>query len=1744
MKKSNFKSTGIRLSILLSATALLILQLSGGGRLTASDSDEPMSSVAPTVNVLACREPGEILSLRDRSTRVFGIVRDLEVTYPDGRIEHRETENRIVHTATNLCYEVSPGVMVPSVPEFRPTPEGYVADRNSFSVSVGAKANAGAVLAVNGVSLRACPSRIIVWDAAKSEQLASLDADAQARAPEGNSSLVSFADALGVGTHVEYVVGYGELHQNVVFSARPVLPDGLDPNTAKLSVYSKVNFDELAAECDLRLKTLRGEVPLPSPGAVTEPLCELSCYAPGANASLFSFIRSRAYDSPAAGALRRSDWVEKCVARDANGETFLVETIPYSLFFGASFPVLLDYLVFVSGGSIQDQTWEARNTYVVEGPVYVNGTLTIEPGTTVKFKPNGWLSVSGKLLARGEPWNFITFTSSNDNSCGETVPGSGGNPQPDDYYMAVYLANGSSTDSEVSQCKIAYPAYGVYDYGVNLTLPVANNIVMHVYDTGITLDHCNVACFNNLVADSYSGISLYETTRTSPENGFVANNTIDLCNWGVYAYDTCAYEVKDNLLTGSTYGVYGSLNYNFSMHHNRFYNCQYPWYGVPSGGNNLQLSVNPYATAADDLNVPDLGDYYINDEDGGGKLVRDNGSETNAQNVFPGDTYTVIAPPYGAAPGEKDQVYGSSASPGNTTWTKTAYDTGPLDIGYHHNRVDVFVDNVTLQFTGTLSLSPGVVVAIRNQGSNYIPISQDGKLPSAGEPYSDGEHLARGYNVISDSASMSMKIESPFRGDATNPRIFLLGAPSRVNYTIFQWLGNPGLYLAGALSTPLFHNVFALCSLGVYADERDDQFNNNLFCENDVGCYVLRGHYTLYNSTLDRNSRGIEYQRGSYSALTVKDSLFTHNSTGIYLSGSSGDLLDSYNAFYGNTLRIWDSTTGQPVDPGLNSINLVSSPYSAPTSPDWTARYRLNQDCPLIDAGSRTSIEPGLDIFTTASDGRPDFGSVPEGEKGNTVDIGYHFPIGGPEGILYQGYRQTDIALRWNNMTDGCLRAFSFDGHARDEMGNEDGVASSLTYGYYRYTGSDPYRAKYDYNQCAIFDGSTRKVNIGNAPDLQMGQMGSGTISAWVYATGQGDGASPTIFFKGANDGEASRWLCLTDVSTQNGTARLYGYIRWTTPAEATSAPFPFLKTVSERRWHHVAMTWDGASSPHPLRLYYDGEEVASSSGSGSLVPDSNHNALIGATLVGGQEGNHFKGYVADVFIYKRVLLADEIRCLALNGDYYPGHPEEEWLVTPNTSAMGEYENFPLGQMQSAVYAVEDSQNNIWVSEFGVPRVTKLNQLGEISASIGGKKFEVDETDPELEGPDRCFYGPWGLALDAQNRLYVVDEANDRIQVFNAEGDFQSRYVWGSDGADDGQFNFPICVAVRDVNDDTKWVYVNDRGNHRIQKFAFYPNQPGGPGHEHLWSVGEEFTGEDEGSRGHDQFVNLEGICCDGDGNIWVVDAGTGHDKNFLKKFRPDGTFENDPAWRIYRDYGTHDLDVIAHGVDYHAGQLYLSFGELDPDEHYYIVYDPSLPEGEETVRKWGTLGSLPTQNVSGWGSHITPRATLLSTDWLGCKVLEWNLNGSWIRTFQSSLRSDAQSIKCTNHTKYEGSPYPQGQPKQAYQTTILSQGSHKIEFLAYTDGDPVGIADVLPYAAYTGQSANQVGIVSWENYVITEVDIPNKNDCQAAYVWGTFSVPADKTALPWKVGVEVKANDSADKPRLVYIASLRCSEQ
>jgi DNA-binding beta-propeller fold protein YncE len=61
--------------------------------------------------------------------------------------------------------------------------------------------------------------------------------------------------------------------------------------------------------------------------------------------------------------------------------------------------------------------------------------------------------------------------------------------------------------------------------------------------------------------------------------------------------------------------------------------------------------------------------------------------------------------------------------------------------------------------------------------------------------------------------------------------------------------------------------------------------------------------------------------------------------------------------------------------------------------------------------------------------------------------------------------------------------------------------------------------------------------------------------------------------------------------------------------------------------------------------------------------------------------------------------------------------------------------------------------------------------------------------------------------------LYVVDAGNDRIQKFDNNGKFITK--WGTTGSADGQLSRPIGIAI----DSSGNIYVCDNANNRIQKF-------------------------------------------------------------------------------------------------------------------------------------------------------------------------------------------------------------------------------------------------------------------------------------------------------------------------------------
>jgi tripartite motif-containing protein 71 len=133
---------------------------------------------------------------------------------------------------------------------------------------------------------------------------------------------------------------------------------------------------------------------------------------------------------------------------------------------------------------------------------------------------------------------------------------------------------------------------------------------------------------------------------------------------------------------------------------------------------------------------------------------------------------------------------------------------------------------------------------------------------------------------------------------------------------------------------------------------------------------------------------------------------------------------------------------------------------------------------------------------------------------------------------------------------------------------------------------------------------------------------------------------------------------------------------------------------------------------------------------------------------------------------------------------------------------------------------------------------------------------------------DAQFSYPSDAAVDSSHDVYVVDHFNFRIQKFDANGNFITK--WGSLGTGDGQFRTPFGIAI----DSSDNVYVTDFLNHRIQKFT----RAG----EFVTKWGSQGTGDGE-------FRNPRGIAVDSDNNVYVVD-GT---NQRVQKFDSNGDFKS-----------------------------------------------------------------------------------------------------------------------------------------------------------------------------------------------------------------------------------------------------------
>lgn len=128
---------------------------------------------------------------------------------------------------------------------------------------------------------------------------------------------------------------------------------------------------------------------------------------------------------------------------------------------------------------------------------------------------------------------------------------------------------------------------------------------------------------------------------------------------------------------------------------------------------------------------------------------------------------------------------------------------------------------------------------------------------------------------------------------------------------------------------------------------------------------------------------------------------------------------------------------------------------------------------------------------------------------------------------------------------------------------------------------------------------------------------------------------------------------------------------------------------------------------------------------------------------------------------------------------------------------------------------------------FKSPRGIAVNSKGQVTVADAGnnrvkiysvfltplKWAKVDKVWGQRGQGEGQFNFPMGVAVDSQDNIYVADYRNNRIQKFCPQGAFL--LAWGTAGEGAGQFQRPIGIAI----DGQDRIYVVDEHTHRVQVF-------------------------------------------------------------------------------------------------------------------------------------------------------------------------------------------------------------------------------------------------------------------------------------------------------------------------------------
>jgi len=162
-----------------------------------------------------------------------------------------------------------------------------------------------------------------------------------------------------------------------------------------------------------------------------------------------------------------------------------------------------------------------------------------------------------------------------------------------------------------------------------------------------------------------------------------------------------------------------------------------------------------------------------------------------------------------------------------------------------------------------------------------------------------------------------------------------------------------------------------------------------------------------------------------------------------------------------------------------------------------------------------------------------------------------------------------------------------------------------------------------------------------------------------------------------------------------------------------------------------------------------------------------------------------------------------------------------------------------------------DTNDFVYVVDTLKNRVQRFDAKGDWLSDIGPEK------DKTIEKPSAC-------TVSGDGTIFVTDSINSKVVKFNEDGEVVGQF--GQHGNANGEFNQPEGIAI----DATGGIWISDSLNSRLELFD--------PSGVFIRTIGKEGNGPGE-------LKSPQQIALDSDGNIWVADSGN----NRVQKLSPDG---------------------------------------------------------------------------------------------------------------------------------------------------------------------------------------------------------------------------------------------------------------